>query len=116
MSAKATTAVEEPAPAPPPPAVPPSGKGTRIGAIILLLLIVGSLVLYFIADRVTPSTSQARIQAFIVPVAAEVAGKVSEVKVGNNDEVEAGAVLFVIDRAPYEIAHQKSKSDYETVR
>jgi multidrug resistance efflux pump len=123
MSEQATTADEAPAPPPPapattptPPTAAPSGKGTKIGAIILLLLIVGSLVLYFIADRMTPSTSQARIQAFIVPVAAEIAGKVSEVKVHNNDEVEAGAVLFVIDRVPYEIAHQKSKSDYETVR
>ncbi|RYE01235.1 MAG: HlyD family secretion protein [Sphingobacteriales bacterium] len=93
-----------------------SGCGTKIGAFIVLLLIVGSLVLYFVADRVTPSTTQARIQAFVVPVAAEVAGKVIEVKVGNNDEVEQGSVLFVIDRGPYEIALQKSKSDYETVR
>ena len=119
MSEPTNNRSEEPAPASPPHRhhrPPPSGKGTRIGAIILLLLIVGSLVLYFIADRVTPSTTQARIQAFVVPVAAEVAGKVSEVKVRNNDEVEAGAVLFVIDKGPYEIALQKSKSDYETVR
>lgn len=111
-----TTTAEEPAPAPPAPPTAPSGKGTRIGAIILFLLIVGSLVLYFIADRVTPSTSQARIQAFVVPVAAEVAGKVNEMKVRNNAEVEAGAILFVIDKGPYEIALQKSQSDYETVR
>jgi multidrug resistance efflux pump len=111
MSEQATTTGETQTP---PPA--PSGKGTRIGAIIVLALIVGSLVLYFIADRVTPSTTQARIQAFVVPIAAEVAGKVIEVKVRNNDEVEAGAVMFVIDKGPYEIALQKSKSDYETMR
>jgi multidrug resistance efflux pump len=123
MSEGPTTS-EGQAPVPPPatPAAEPAAKskragcGTKIGALILLVLIVGSLVLYFVADRLTPSTTQARIQAFVVPVAAEVAGKVSEVKVGNNDEVEAGAVLFVIDRGPYEIALQKSKSDYETVR
>lgn len=108
---------EPPVPAPTPaPTPPPSGKGSKIGALILFLLIVGSLVLYFIADRMTPSTTQARIQAFVVPVAAEVAGKVSEVKVRNNDEVEAGAIMFVIDKGPYEIALQKSKSDYETMR
>jgi multidrug resistance efflux pump len=118
MSEQPTTTAGEPAPTPPPAATPPapSGKGTKIGAIILLSLIVGSLVLYFIADRVTPSTTQARIQAFIVPVAAEIAGKVSDVKVRNNDQVEAGTVMFVIDKGPYEIALQKSKSDYETVR
>lgn len=120
MSEPSTPPDKEKAPASPAPAPaptpPPSGKGTRIGALIMLVLIVGSLVLYFIADRVTPSTSQARIQGFIVPVAAEVAGKVIEVKVHNNDEVEPGAVMFVIDRGPYEIVLQKSKSDYETVR
>jgi len=105
------TPVPTPAPAP-----PPSGKGPKIGALIVFILIVGSLVLYFIADRLTPSTTQARVQAFVVPVAAEVAGKVTEVKVRNNDEVEAGAVMFIIDKEPYEIALQKSKSDYETMR
>ena len=114
MSESPTIADKAPTAATPPP--PPSGKGTRIGAVILFLLIVVSLVLYFIADRVTPSTTQARVQAFIVPVAAEIAGKVSQVKVRNNDEVEAGAVLFVIDPGPYQIAHRKSQSDYETVR
>lgn len=124
MSDQATTSDEGQAAANPPstPATAPAAKskragcGTKIGAFVVLLLIVGSLVLYFVADRVTPSTTQARIQAFVVPVAAEVAGKVIEVKVGNNDEVEQGAVLFIIDRGPYEIALQKSKSDYETVR
>jgi multidrug resistance efflux pump len=114
MSESPTIADKAPTAATPPP--PPSGKGTRIGAVILFFLIVVSLVLYFIADRVTPSTTQARVQAFVVPVAAEIAGKVSQVKVRNNDEVEAGAVLLVIDPGPYQIAHRKSQSDYETVR
>lgn len=91
------------------------GKGTRIGAGIVLTLIVGSLLLYFVADRVTPSTSQARVQAFVVPVAAEVSGKVLEVQVGNNDDVSQGDSLFVIDRGQYEIALQKSRSDYASV-
>ncbi|MES2477418.1 MAG: HlyD family secretion protein [Verrucomicrobiota bacterium] len=121
MSDHPTPAADKPASASPPaseatPTPAPTGKGTRIGAVVLFVLIVASLVLYFIADRVTPSTTQARIQAFVVPVAAEVAGKVIEVKTHNNDEVEAGEALFIIDQGPYEIAHQKSKSDYETVR
>ena len=36
------------------------GKGTRVGTLIVLTLIVGSLVWYFAADRLTPYTSQAR--------------------------------------------------------
>jgi multidrug resistance efflux pump len=92
------------------------GRGARLGAGILLGLILGSLLLYFVADRMTPHTSQARVQAFVVPIAAEVAGKVLEVGVSNNDEVQAGQLLFVIDPSQYEIALARSRSDHEAVR
>ena len=56
----------------------------------VLWLIVISLVWYLLADRFTPYTQQARVQAFVVPVAAEVAGRVVRVPVRNNQMVEAG--------------------------
>lgn len=105
--------------APPPPvsdAPPAPGKGTRIGALVVAALIVGSLVLYFVGDRLTPSTSQARVQAFVVPVAAEVAGKVLAVHVRDNDEVTPGQVLLDIDPEPFRIALRRAQADYESVR
>jgi multidrug resistance efflux pump len=93
-----------------PPALTP-GKGPRIGTLIVLTLIAGSLVWYFAADRLTPYTTQARVQAFVVPVAAEVSGTVLKVHVKNNDEVKQRQVLFVIDPSQYRIALQKSRSD-----
>ena len=98
----------------PPPSKP--GKGSRRGAIIVLILIVASLAWYFVSDRLTPYTSQARVQAFVVPVAAEVAGTVLKVHVKNNDEVQPGQPLFDIDPTQYRIALQRSRSDYESVR
>lgn len=92
------------------------GKGTRVGTLIVLTLIVGSLVWYFAADRLTPYTSQARVQAFVVPVAAQVSGTVLKVHVKNNDKVKQGQALFDIDPSQYQIALQKSRSDYESVR
>ena len=80
------------------------------------MLIVASLVLYFVGDRLTPSTSQARIQAFVVPVAAEVAGKVLAVHIRNNDEVQPGQPLFDIDPQPYRIALARARADLESVR
>jgi len=114
----------DPTPAPPPPPAPPPapapapapGKGSRVGAIIVLVLIIASLAWYFVADRLTPYTSQARVQAFVVPVAAEVSGKVLKVHVRNNDNVQPGQPLFSIDPLPYQIALQRSRSDYESVR
>jgi multidrug resistance efflux pump len=99
---------------PPPPSKP--GKGSRRGAVIVLLLIVASLAWYFVSDRLTPYTSQARVQSFVVPVAAEVSGRVLKVYVKNNDEVQPGQRLFDIDPTQYQIALERSRSDYESVR
>lgn len=94
---------------------PPPGKGTRIGAGIIATLIAVSLLLYFAGDRLTPYSSQARIQAFVVPVAAEVSGKVQKVYIKNNDEVTPGQALFDIDPDQYEIALQRSRADYDSI-
>ena len=98
----------------PPPSKP--GTGSRLGAIVVLILIVVSLAWYFVSDRLTPYTSQARVQAFVVPVAAQVAGTVVKVYVKNNDDVQPGQRLFDIDPTQYRIALQRSRSDYESVR
>src|SRR3954452_13258639 len=97
------------------PAAPP-GKASRRGLAIVLVLIVVSLAWYFVADRLTPYTSQARVQAFVVPVAAEVSGVVLKVHVKNNDELQPGQPLFDIDPTPYRITLERSRSDYESVR
>jgi multidrug resistance efflux pump len=91
------------------------GKATRFGAGIIATLIVVSLLLYFAGDRLTPYSSQARIQAFVVPVAAEVAGKVKKVHISNNDVVQTGQVLFDVDPGQYEIALQRSRADYDSI-
>ena len=117
MSQESTKPDETPAPVgekSPPPSKP--GKGTRLGAIIVLILIVASLAWYFVSDRLTPYTSQARVQAFVVPVAAEVSGPVLKVHVKNNDEVQRDQPLFDIDPTQYRIALQRSRSDYDSVR
>jgi len=92
------------------------GRGSRAGALVVAGLIVGSLVIYLIGDRLTPYTSQARIQAYVVPVAAEVSGKVTAVQIHNDDVVTAGQPLFTIDAEPYRIALDRAKADLVTVR
>ena len=116
MSEQALTPTEAAAPAAPEPPAEKPGTGTRIGSLIVVALIVASLLWYFAADRLTPYTSQARVQAFVVPVAAEVAGKVLSVHVKNNDDVQHGQPLFDIDPSQYQIALQRARSDHESVR
>ncbi|SEJ06112.1 HlyD family secretion protein [Achromobacter sp. NFACC18-2] len=107
----ATPAPPEPPAAPPPPA-DPARKGIRW----VLLVIVLSLVWYLLADRYTPYTQQARVEAFVVPVASEVSGRVAKVHVRNNQDVAAGAVLFDVDPEQYRIALDRARADLDATR
>ncbi|GGP22319.1 HlyD family secretion protein [Silvimonas iriomotensis] len=97
-------------------AAPPPGRAARVMQWLLLLLIALSLVWYFAADRITPYTSQARVQAFVVPVAPEVAGIVKKVLVKNNDDVQKNQPLFELDQSEYRIALDKANADLESAR
>jgi multidrug resistance efflux pump len=78
---------------------------------LIILAVIAVLFLYsIIADRMTPYTSQARVQAFIVRIAPEVAGRVLEVSVTDNQRVKAGEVLFRINREPFEIALKEAQA------
>lgn len=88
-------------------------KAVQRGSRGLLLLIVLSLTWYLFADRYSPYSSQARVQAFVVPVAPEVAGRIARVLVKNDEQVEAGQPLFELDDSQYQIALAKARSDYE---
>lgn len=101
-----------PPPDTPAPAADPAKKGVRW----VVGLIVVSLVWYLLADRFTPYTQQARVQAFVVPVASEVAGRVSRVYVHNNQEVKSGAILFEVDPEHYRIAVDRARADLESAR
>ncbi len=86
-------------------------QATRKGGVVILAVILLSLIWYLLADRFTPYTTQARVDGYVVGVAPQVAGLVTEVFVGNNQTVRAGEQLFQIDRSQYEIAVEKARSD-----
>ncbi|MBF0674101.1 HlyD family secretion protein [Pseudomonas sp.] len=110
------TDAEQPAPNPPAAAPEPPAAPVDKGVRRVIWLIVLSLCWYLLADRFTPYTQQARVQAFIVPVASEVAGRVTRVLVRDNQEVEAGAVLFEVDPEQYQIAVERARADLESTR
>jgi multidrug resistance efflux pump len=103
---------DAPSPQPAQPAADPAKKGIKW----VLLLIVVSLAWYLLADRFTPYTQQARVGAFVIPVAAEVAGRVIRVNVRNNQDVKAGEVIFEVDPQPYQIAVDRARADLESTR
>lgn len=75
-------------------------------------LIVLFIVLFFyiiIADRHAPITTEGRVQGYVVQVAPEVLGKVTDVLIENNQSVHQGDVLFKIDDRKYKIALEQAK-------
>jgi multidrug resistance efflux pump len=102
------------APTPTPSSAPadPVKKGAKWVAVLIGL----SLLWYFFADRYTPYTQQARVQAFVVPVASEVAGRVTRVHVRNNQDVKAGDLLFEVDAEQYQIVVERTRADLESMR
>jgi multidrug resistance efflux pump len=57
-----------------------------------------------------PWTRDGHVRADVVPVAPDVTGFVTEVLVGDNQEVRRGDVLFRIDRARYDIALKQAEA------
>ncbi len=68
---------------------------------------------YVVADRTTPFSGDARVQAFVLRVAPEVTGHVARVGVVDNEVVEAGDELFAIDPEPFQIAVDQAQARLE---
>src|SRR6185295_5693182 len=76
----------------------------RRWTLIVLAICALLFVYHLIADRLTPYTSQAYVQAFVVDISPEVAGTVVEVNVADNVLVKTGQPLFQIDPTRFRIA------------
>ncbi|PCD01166.1 HlyD family secretion protein [Halopseudomonas pelagia] len=69
---------------------------------------------YFLAaDLWMPLTPQARVMHPVVRVAPQVSGQVLDVRIANNQHVEAGEVLFTIDARPYQLAVDQAQLTLE---
>jgi multidrug resistance efflux pump len=80
----------------------------RWPAWIVFFLLVLAFAASILMERLTPYTSRATVDALVVRVAPEVAGRVIEVGVVDNAAVKAGDVLFRIDPQPFSIAVEQA--------
>lgn len=85
----------------------------RRTTFILLAVVLLLVAWYLRADRVTPYSSQSRVHAPVVPIAAEVSGTLTGVYVSNNQPVEKGQELFQIDIENYRLAVQTAEANYD---
>ena len=82
--------------------------------LIVVCVIIVLFVWYVAADRFAPWTDEARVQGYIVPIVAEVSGRVLEVNVDNDQIVKTGEALLRIDPRNYEIAVRRAQAALDT--
>ena len=91
----------------------PQSDPVRRVTLWVLALALFLFIWYLAADRFTPYTHQARVRGYVVPLAPQVSGVLTEVNVGINQIVAKGDVLALIDRSSYELAVRKAEADLE---
>lgn len=82
----------------------------RLWTFIVLILCIILFAVYLVGDRLTPFVTQARVHAYVVPIAPQVAGRLISVDVENNQLVKAGQKLFSIDPGSFEIAVEAAEA------
>ena len=60
--------------------------------------------------EIEPWTRDGRVKAYVVQVAPDVTGQVTQVFVHDNQQVKAGDVLFEVDRARFELALRQAEA------
>lgn len=96
----------------PPEAAPNPLRKVALFVVAAVAVLFG---LSIVMERLTPSSSQAVVQAYVVRMAPDVAGRVVEVNVIDNATVEAGQVLFRIDPRSFEIAVAEAQAQVERI-
>ncbi|MCL7990544.1 MAG: HlyD family secretion protein, partial [marine benthic group bacterium] len=83
--------------------------------ITLVVLAVVAVLFgwHVLADRATPYTDLAKVDGYVVPIAAQVPGYVTEVGVVLNEAVEEGDLLVRINPVPYQLAVNSARAQLE---
>ena len=94
--------------------------GGNLARALLLLgvpLVVAAIALYYYASGGRHlETDNAYVKAHIVAVSAEIAGRVAEVAVRDNQAVTQGQLLFRIDAVPFETALERASAQLANAR
>lgn len=82
--------------------------------VVALALILGSYAWSYYTRA--PWTRDARVRADVVTVAADVSGRIVDLRVHDNQHVNKGELLLEIDPARYELAVQRAERAVEVAR
>jgi membrane fusion protein (multidrug efflux system) len=85
-------------------------RGVIIGGAIALLLVVILGALWWWHESGIETTDDAFLEAHVVDVSPQIAGQVTRVLVDNNQRVQAGQPLVMIDPAQFQLALQQAQA------
>jgi len=101
-------------------AAEPIGGARRIaGAVLSVGLITAAVMAIGVALlqwSTRPQTDDATVRANVVGIAPQVSGHIVELPVRDNQLVNKGDLLFVIDARPYEIARERAQATLALTR
>lgn len=83
-------------------------RSVTLGVLLTLAVL---FIYHVVSDGITPYTSQANIEGFLVQISPRVTGQVIEVGARDNQRVNKGQVLYRIDPEPFLIAVRAAEAD-----
>lgn len=93
------------------PTPPASRRWKRVTLIVIVPLMIAALGAYFyLTSGRFVSTDNAYVRQDKVSVSSDVAGRITQVAVRENQTVHAGDLLFRVDPAPYRIAVEQANA------
>ena len=91
---------------------PPKDRIRLITRVVFAIALI-YFVWYVAADRLTPYTAQARVQALVTPIVPRVSGHLTQVEVRLHSHVRSGELMFQIDPRPYELAVRSAEANLD---
>ena len=91
-----------------------SGARRVVGRVLGSLIVAGAVIAVIITLlqwETRPQTDDATVRANFVGIAPHVSGHIVELRVRDNQLVQEGELLFVVDPRPYEIALARARAN-----
>jgi len=89
--------------------------GRLIGGLIVAGAVV-AVVVTLLQWETRPQTDDATVRANFVGIAPQVSGHIVDLRVRDNQQVQEGDLLFVVDPRPYEIAVARARANLALTR